>query len=96
MGFAVGTRFVPETGRYTLHRGEAILNPAITRQVANMLGSGWSQNQLVGALAGGGGMTIDNLVVNNHDVGNASPDMIRQMTAEGVQEAIVDFMRRFS
>jgi hypothetical protein len=41
-------------------------------------------------------MTIDNLVVNNHDVGNASPDMIRQMTAEGVQEAIVDFMRRFS
>lgn len=51
------------SGLYRLHGGEYVLNPATTRQAERFVGGGLTQGRLIGALAGGGGVVIENLTL---------------------------------
>jgi hypothetical protein len=56
------------SGMYRLHNGEYVLNSATTRQAERFVGGGLTQGSLAAALAGGGGVTIQNLVMPGNNM----------------------------
>lgn len=72
---------VPNTGLAFLHSGEHVLNPTTTAAVQGMLGNGFTQGQLLSALASGGrngGASIQ-----------ISPGAIQVIAAPGMDAAAV-------
>jgi hypothetical protein len=87
---------VDTTGLAKVHAGEYVMNPETTSMLRSMLGEGFSQQQLVGALGGAGRSMNVNLGGIGPIAVSGSPAEMARQVADQVHDALVGIFRELA